>query len=142
MANSKEPGIRQIKPQAASPRIPSPSREPSVRPRGVPAPEGQSTVFEAENGLLPDESGISLAMDGWICAMLLSDPYGGVRITQADEGTKWWLKWKWTTGKWAGYYLMVGVEGGQFELGASLLYRKLSEVHQGVRRPTKDEYHK
>lgn len=63
---------------------------------------------------------------------------GWLRIVPQDAGAQVYLKWKFSRGPWAGYYVMAVVETWQWDYGLALLSDKLEAVDLGVKRPTRD----
>lgn len=66
---------------------------------------------------------------------------GWLRIVRPRDSDTLYLKWKYTQGKHAGYYVMACVQYWQVSYGLELLVDKLDAVAAGAHRPTKDSPH-
>ena len=63
---------------------------------------------------------------------------GWLRACPSTDGKRLYLRWKFTRGKWRGFYVMTCVAHWQWGPGCILLLDKCEQVDLGVRVPTKD----
>ena len=63
---------------------------------------------------------------------------GWLRAVPTADGKSLYLKWKFSRGKFAGYYVMAVVEVWQWDYGLTLLADKLEAVDMDIKKPTKD----
>lgn len=72
---------------------------------------------------------------------LMSRPDGWLRINPDEDGKIVWVKWKFTSGRWANHYVLY--KGENYPSFADLLvgiHYKLVNVDMGQLRPSKDQY--
>ncbi len=65
---------------------------------------------------------------------------GWLRASPDGNGKVCYIKWKFTAGPHAGYYVMVVSAPWEWDSSLEVLLRKIREVYFGTRRPTKDSY--
>lgn len=64
---------------------------------------------------------------------------GYLRIIDTDDAEEWYVKWKWTGGRWAGHYVFDRCIDGDIAASLRRLRSQVAEVRTGSRRPTKDK---
>lgn len=72
--------------------------------------------------------------------LLLRDD-GWLRISPAGDGKTVYLKWKYSRGPWRNHYVMAVGHIWAWDIAIELLERKVAEVDQGSRVPTKDTWY-
>jgi hypothetical protein len=105
-------------------------REPVV------APSEQLWTYAALSGSMAGKSDAEEIKEHMLFFGFRDDGY--LRYIPDGDLTKLYIKWKWTTGKWIGHYVMSAVDVHEISLGLRLLRSKVTEVDEGRRGPTKD----
>lgn len=65
---------------------------------------------------------------------------GYLRYIPDGDQKKVYIKWKWSTGRWSGHYVMSVVDITDIGAGLFFLRRRVQEVEDGYRTPTRDQY--
>lgn len=76
-----------------------------------------------------------------LLAALLDRRDGWLRVVPDGDGKVVWWKWKFTTGPYAGFYVMVRGEQDRHIESLSTMARKLNAVDVGSSKPTRDSYY-
>ena len=87
---------------------------------------------------MDEEAGPRPPVDAYLAAILASDEDGFVKITLGNDGKSHYLKYRWTSGQWAGRYVLAVVDRGDLAYGGYLLHSKVARVHMGALKPTLD----
>ena len=64
---------------------------------------------------------------------------GYLRIIDTDNAEVWYVKWKWTAGRWAGHYVFDSCADGDLPACLRRLRAQVADVRTGGRKPTKDK---
>lgn len=103
-------------------------------------------VGSIEKGSLPGDvarSGRNLdARSFWDTFMWFFSRHDGwLRIVADSDAEVLYIKWKFSSGAWKGYYCMARVDVWELDVGLYLLRDKVERVDLGVHRPTKDQFY-
>lgn len=100
-------------------------------------------VVGEHNGDRDDASGgddrakpAGLVSESFALLMLRVD--GWLRVVPHDLGKVVYFKWKFTTGRWRGFYVMYRCDDYDYQAALDGLVYKLLEVEKGHHRPARD----
>lgn len=65
---------------------------------------------------------------------------GVLKICPTENPMACYVYWRWSRGRWAGYYLCSLCSLYELSSGLAQLAGKIEEVQTGLRKPTKDRY--
>jgi len=82
----------------------------------------------------------STGASGADVAELLIRTDGWLRVVPDGDGKTVWWKWKFTRGRWSGYYVMAVGRVDQHAEAIAVMLHKLDKVDTGQDRPIQDRY--
>lgn len=112
----------------------TPSSKPAQASETVVAP--QAHLFPSHAPLRP-----SVGIVGADVSELLQRDDGWLRIVPDSDGKTVWWKWKFTRGKWSGFYVMAVGRQDQHAEAIAVMLHKLGKVDDGEDRPIQDRYY-
>lgn len=123
--------------------MPRHSRDPKGDTRHYSVPMTTPTVVDSPQATPLTSPSPHLAMDSarqlmYNLQWFMDHDGGWLRIVPQVDAHEVFFKWKFTTGPWAGHYVMSRTMHWQYAYGLEVLRQKVEEVEEGSRRPTRD----
>lgn len=117
------------------------SYDPAKSPPRSSAPAQALAAAPDRQSLPVQRPGLASTLPHTILDPLVVRDDGWLRMVPDTLDDKLYFKWKFTRGRWTGYYAMSVVTLSEAKLGIELLLRKLDKIDRGEMRPALDTFH-